>query len=282
MNRISAVVITKNEARNVERCLASLAPVADEIVVVDDFSSDDTAAICERLGARVVRQAWLGFGPQKNLANGLARHAFVLSLDADEALDPFLQRAVAEAKAQGLAGAYQVSRLNWYYGRFVRHGLEYPDRKVRLFPRDKVHWNESLVHEGLVFTEPLPLTRLDGHLLHYTYARVEEHVAKANRYTSLAAEDAFRRGVRPSVWRMLLAPLAVVLKSYLLKRGFLDGLHGLVLAMLHAHAAFQKHAKLWDLHRAARAEREGAPAKAPQDSGARRAPAPSPPPRGTT
>lgn len=280
MDPISAVVITKNEAHNVGRCLASLAPVADEIVVVDDFSSDDTAAICERLGARVVRQAWLGFGPQKNLANGLARHAFVLSLDADEALDPFLQRAIAEAKAKGLAGAYQVSRLNWYYGRFVRHGLEHPDRKVRLFPRDKVRWDESLVHEGLVFAEPLPVTRLDGHLLHYTYARVEEHLAKANRYTSLAAEDAFRRGVRPSVAHMLLSPLAVALKSYLLKRGFLDGLHGLVLAVLHAHAAFQKHAKLWDLHRAARVEREETPA--PVDAGPRRARAPSPPPHGTT
>ena len=279
MDRISAVLITKNEARNVERCLASLAPVADEIVVVDDFSSDDTVAICERLGARVVRQAWLGFGPQKNLANGLARHAFVLSVDADEALDPFLQRAIAEAKAKGLAGAYQVSRLNWYYGRFIRHGLEHPDRKVRLFPREKVRWDESLVHEGLVFAEPLAVTRLDGHLLHYTYARVEEHVAKANRYTSLAAEDAFRRGARPSLVRMLLGPLAVVLKAYLLKRGFLDGLHGLVLAMLHAHATFQKHAKLWDLHRAARAEREPA---SPSDPHPRRAPAPSPPPHGTT
>jgi glycosyltransferase involved in cell wall biosynthesis len=256
MDRISAVVITKNEARNVERCLASLAPVADEIVVVDDFSTDETAALCERLGARVVRQAWLGFGPQKNFANALARFPWILSVDADEALDPFLQRAIADAKAAGLSGAYELSRLNWYYGRFVRHGLEYPDRKVRLFPKGKASWNDSLVHEGLRFSEPLPVARLDGHLLHYTYARVEEHVAKANRYTTLAAEDAFRRGAPPSLARMLLSPLAVFLKSYLLKRGFLDGAHGLVLSAMHASAAFLKHAKLWDLHRAARAAAE--------------------------
>jgi len=254
MDRISAVVITKNEARNVERCLASLAPIADEIVVVDEFSTDDTATICERLGARVVQQAWLGFGPQKNFANGLARHPWILSVDADEALDPFLQRAIAEAKAAGLRGAYEISRLNWYYGRFVRHGLEYPDRKVRLFPRGNVSWNGRLVHEALHFAEPLPVARLDGHLLHFTYARIAEHVEKANRYTSLAAADAFERGVRPSIARMLLSPLVVLLKSYVLKRGFMDGLHGLVLAVLHAHAAFLKNAKLWDLHRASRAD----------------------------
>lgn len=267
MDRISAVLITKDEARNVERCLASLAPVADEIVVVDGFSTDDTVARCERLGARVFQRGWLGFGPQKNLANGLARHEWVLSMDADEALDPFLQRAIAEAKAAGLRGVYEVSRLNWYYGRFVRHGLEYPDRKVRLFPRGKVSWDESLVHEGLRFAEPLPVTRLDGHLLHYTYARIEEHVAKANRYTSLAAEDAFRRGKRPSLAKTFLSPLVVLLKAYVLKRGFLDGRHGLVLAALHASAAFLKQAKLWDLHRAARGA-GAAPAAAPPAPGA--------------
>jgi len=249
MDAISAVVITKNEARNVERCLRSLAPVADEILVVDDHSTDETVALCERLGARVVRQPWLGFGPQKNLGNGLARHDWILSVDADEALDEELQAAIREARARGLSGAYQVTRLNSYYGRFIRHGLEYPDRKVRLFPRSRARWNDSLVHEGLVLDERLSVTRLGGHLLHYTYADVAEHVAKANRYTSLAAEEAFRRGARPSLARMLGSPATVFLKAYLLRRGFLDGLHGLVLSVLHAHGAFLKYVKLWDLHR---------------------------------
>jgi glycosyltransferase involved in cell wall biosynthesis len=253
MDRISAVLITKNEARNVERCLASLAPVVDEIVVVDDQSTDGTPALCEGLGARVVQQAWLGFGPQKNFANGLAQHDWILSIDADEALDPSLQASLTAAKARGLRGAYEVSRLNSYYGKFIRHGLEYPDRKIRLFPKAGSAWNGSLVHEALEFATPLPVTRLDGHLLHYTYARVEEHVAKANRYTTLAAEDAFRRGVSPSLGSLLGSPLAVFLKAYLLRRGLLDGLHGLVLAVLHANATFLKKAKLWDLHRASRA-----------------------------
>lgn len=251
MDRVSAVLVTKNEALNVERCLASLARVVDEILVVDDFSTDDTAAICERLGARVVRQAWLGFGAQKNLANSLARHDWILSLDADEALDPALQRAVETARTRGLSGAYEISRLNSYYGRFVRHGLEYPDRKVRLFRRDAATWNDSLVHERLHFAGPVEITRLDGHLLHWAYARLEDHVAKANRYTTLAARDALARGRRPSAAKLLLGPLSTFVRAYFLRAGFLDGLHGLVLAALHAHGTFLKHAKLWDLHRAA-------------------------------
>jgi glycosyltransferase involved in cell wall biosynthesis len=254
MDRISAVVITKNEARNVERCLRSLAPVADEVVVVDDLSTDGTPALCEKLGARVVAQRWLGFGPQKNFANGLATHEYVLSLDADEALDERLQQAILARKREGLSGAYAVSRLNYYYGRFLRHGFEYPDRKVRLFPRSAARWSESLVHEALELAPGVPVSRLDGHLLHYTYLAIEEHAAKANHYTTLAARDAFTRGVRPSVLRLVFGPLATFFRSYVLKRGFLDGGHGFLLASMHAHHALLKHAKLWRLHREGRSQ----------------------------
>ncbi|MFL5301846.1 MAG: glycosyltransferase family 2 protein, partial [Anaeromyxobacteraceae bacterium] len=230
MDRLSAVIIAKDEARNLARCLRSVAGVADEIVVVDAESTDDTARIAEAHGARVVRQRWLGFGPQKNFANGLAANAYVLSLDADEALDDELRAALLAGKARGLSGAYAVSRLNWYYGRFLRHGFEYPDRKVRLFPRDRASWDPQPVHEGLTLDPALTVTCLPGHLLHYTYRRIEEHAAKANRYTSLAAEGALARGGRPSVAKIVLAPLATFLRAYVVKRGFLDGLHGFVLA----------------------------------------------------
>lgn len=249
MDRISAVLITRNEARNVERCLRSLAPVADEIVVVDSGSTDDTVALCERHGARVFRQEWLGYGPQKNLANERATHAWILSLDADEALDPPLQAAIADAKASGLSGAYEVDRLNWYYGRFLRHGFEYPDRKVRLFRKGEASWSEDRVHETLRLAPGAAVRRLPGHLLHYTYERLEEHVLKQNRYTNLAAEEARARGRRPSVAKIVLAPPTTFFRAYVLKRGFLDGLHGFVLAALHAHGTLQKYAKLWDLSR---------------------------------
>ncbi|WP_242396103.1 glycosyltransferase family 2 protein [Anaeromyxobacter oryzisoli] len=249
MDPISAVVITKNEARNLERCLRSLLPVVDEIVVVDDRSTDDTVAIAERLGARVISQAWLGFGPQKNLGDAAARHRYVLSVDADEVLDEPLQQAILAARRRGLEGAYAVSRLNWYYGRFLRHGLEYPDRKIRLFPRDAASWNASAVHEALVLAPGLRVARLEGHLLHYTYLRLEEHVLKANRYTNLAARDAFERGRRASAAKLVLAPLATFLRAYVLKRGFLDGLHGFLLACMHANGTLLKYAKLRELAR---------------------------------
>ncbi len=262
MDRISAVVITRNEARNVERCLRSLAPVADEVLVVDSGSTDGTVATCERLGARVVRQDWLGFGPQKNLANGLAAHPWILSVDADEALDAPLQAAIADAKGRGLSGAYEVSRLNWYYGKFLRHGFEYPDRKVRLFPRGQARWDDARVHESLRLDPGLPIRRLPGHLLHYTYERLEEHVVKQNRYTNLAAEDELAHGRRPSIPKIVLAPPAAFFRAYVLRRGFLDGLHGFVLAALHAHGTLQKYAKLWDLRRAAGAASARQPAAA--------------------
>ena len=256
MDRISAVVITRNEARNVERCLRSIAPVADEVLVVDSGSTDGTVALCEGLGARVVSHEWLGFGPQKNLAHGLASHDWILSIDADEALDPALQAAIAAEKARGLSGAYAVSRLNWYYGRWLRHGFEYPDRKVRLFPRSRAIWDDAMVHEFLRLDPGLAVTRLDGHLLHRAYERLEDHVEKQGRYTRLAAQDALRRGRRASPAKIVLGPPATFLRAYLLKRGFLDGLHGFVLAAVHAHGTLLKYAHLWDLRRAAaRAER---------------------------
>lgn len=263
MDPISAVLIVKNEARNLERCLRAAARVADEIVVVDDGSDDGTPEIARRLGARVVQERWRGFGPQKNFANGVARHAYVLSLDADEVLDEELQAAILAAKARGLSGAYELSRLNWYYGRYLWHGNEYPDRKVRLFPKASATWSDDQVHERLLVAEGLPVTRLDGHLLHFTYRKIEEHVQKANRYTTLAAEEQRLRARRASAWKLVFGPLAVFFKAYVIKRGFLDGWHGFVLACLHANANLLKHAKVFDLERIAREEAQAPAGAAP-------------------
>jgi (heptosyl)LPS beta-1,4-glucosyltransferase len=267
MDPISAVLIVKNEARNLERCLRALAPVADEIVVVDDGSDDGTPEIARRLGARVVQERWRGFGPQKNFANGVARHAYVLSIDADEVLDEALQAAILTAKERGLSGAYELSRLNWYYGRFLWHGNEYPDRKVRLFPKASATWSDDQVHERLLVAEGLPVTRLAGHLLHFTYRKIEEHAAKINRYTTLAAEDAWARGRRPSLVKLVLSPIVVFLKAYVLKRGFLDGRHGFVLACMHASGTLLKYAKPFDLERLEREQAEQV-ASAPPRAGA--------------
>ena len=248
MSPITAVIITHNEARNIQRCLASLKSVADEIIVVDSFSTDDTVAICEREGAIVKQQAWLGFGPQKNAGIQQAKHEYILSLDADEALDDELQANMLTAKNQGLQGMYDFTRLNFYYGKFLRHGFEYPDYKIRLFPKSKVRWNEELVHETLEIAPGIAQKRLKGHLLHYTYFTIQEHVAKANKYTNLGAELNYKKGKVASWFKIIFTPLATFVQAYILKGGFLDGGHGFIVAAFHAYGAFMKYTKLWQLN----------------------------------
>jgi glycosyltransferase involved in cell wall biosynthesis len=248
MSSITAVIITHNEARNIQRCLASLKTVADEIIVVDSFSTDDTVAICQQQGAIVKQQAWLGFGPQKNAGIQLASHEYILSLDADEALDDELKASILAAKNQGLQGMYDFTRLNYYYGKFLRHGVEYPDYKIRLFPKSKVRWNDELVHETLLLSPEVPQNRLKGHLLHYTYFTIQEHVAKANKYTNLGAELNYKKGKKASWFKIIFGPLATFLQAYIFKRGFLDGGHGFIVAAFHAYGAFMKYTKLWQLN----------------------------------
>jgi glycosyltransferase involved in cell wall biosynthesis len=248
MSPISAVIITHNEARNIQRCLASLKSVADEIIVVDSFSTDDTVAICQQEGAIVKQQAWLGFGPQKNYGIQLASHEYILSLDADEALDEELQASILAAKKQGLQGMYDFTRLNSYYGKFCYHGLEYPDYKIRLFPKSKVRWNDELVHETLQVQPGVAQKRLKGHLLHYTYYTIQEHVTKANKYTNLGAELKFNQGKKVTLFKLMFSPFAGFIQAYILRRGFLDGKHGFIVAAFNAYGTFLKYAKLWQLN----------------------------------
>jgi glycosyltransferase involved in cell wall biosynthesis len=248
MNAITAVIITKNEERNIQRCLDSLKPVVEEIIVVDSNSTDHTVALCRQAGAKVIVQSWLGYGPQKNLGNNAASHDYILSIDADEALDEQLIKSILEEKSRGFQGIYQVSRFNYYYGKFIRHGADYPDKKIRLFNRTNTRWDEKDVHETLLIDPAQKTTLLKGHLLHYTYYRVEEHILKINYYTNLAAQDYFKRGKKASIFKIIFSPLNTFIQSYLLKRGFLNGLHGFILAIMHAYAAFARYVKLWELY----------------------------------
>lgn len=245
--KLSVVIITHNEARNIERCLLSVKSVADEIIVIDSFSTDDTVAICQREGAIVKQQTWLGFGPQKNLGIQLAQYDYILSLDADEALDEALKASILAAKEKGLQGVYDFTRLNYYYGKFLKHGAEYPDYKIRIFPKSSVQWNNDLVHELLLVPPGMVSNRLKGHLLHYTYFSIHEHVAKANKYTDLGAALQKEKGKSPSWFNILFNPLFSFIKAFILRRGFLDGGHGFIVAMLHAYGTFLKYIKLWEL-----------------------------------
>jgi glycosyltransferase involved in cell wall biosynthesis len=250
---ISAIIITYNEERNIERCLRSLEGVADEVIVVDAHSTDRTPAICAGFpSVRLISQAWLGFGPQKNLGIQAARYPYILSLDADEALDEELKTSLKQLLPESIHGVYEVCRLNYYYGKFLRHGFEYPDWKIRVFPKNTGRWNDELVHEKLELPPNTATTRLKGHLLHYTYYRIEEHVRKANQYTSLAAANYAGRKKKSSWLKIIFSPLFTFLQAYILKGGFLDGAHGFVVAVLHAYGVYLKYIKLWEIGQSAK------------------------------
>lgn len=246
---ISAVIITRDEERNIARCLESLKGVADEAIVVDAESSDRTREIAAGLGARVHVRAWTGYSDQKNFANGLAAHEWILSLDADEALSDALRAELIALNARGPTGACRMKRLTNYCGRWVRHGGWYPDRKVRLFPKRGSRWEGDHVHEELRLPEGCAIHDLQGDLLHFSYHSVQDHYDRIERYSSLHARAMLARGRRPSRLKELLGPAVKFIHGYVLQLGFLDGWAGWRIAALSARAVGLKYSKLRLLHR---------------------------------
>ncbi len=248
--RISAAIITQDEEANLGRCLASLRGVADEVVVVDSGSTDGTERIARDAGAVFVSQRWLGYGPQKNLAAERTAHGWVLSLDADEALSEPLRDAILRLKAAGpRADAYEVSRLNWYCGRFLRHSGWYPDRKVRLWRKGAARWADASIHEVAEVAPGARVERLAGDLLHYTIRDRAQHLRTIERFTTLSAESLLREGRAGDAWKRFVSPAATFLRGYLLQAGFLDGRAGWDVCRLSAYATWLKYEKLRRLAR---------------------------------
>jgi glycosyltransferase involved in cell wall biosynthesis len=247
--RISAVIITYNESRNIARCIESLANVADEVLVMDSGSTDDTVALSKMCGAVVHTHPFDNFAAQKNRAAALATYDLILSLDADEALSPELQRSMAATKVQPVAGVWRIQRITQYCGRWIRHGGWYPDVKPRLYDRRYARWEGGRVHESLGIDAGVPVYTLQGHCLHYSFHSVAQHMDTVTRYARLKAEDMHACGHRTRMGAMLTGPLIHLVKQYIFKAGFLDGWQGLVIAINSAHGVFLKHAMLRDLHR---------------------------------
>lgn len=241
---ISAVIITYNEARNIARCLQSLQGVADEVIVVDSMSEDETPAICAEYGVKFISQEWQGYAKAKNTGNSLATHPYILSIDADEALSPALRENLLAVKEELSDIAYSFPRRNYYCGQAIRYGGWYPDTKIRLFPQSKGEWTGDFVHETLQINSETVVKKLTGDLLHYTCYTIGEHVERINRYSSLAAGSLFARGKKASLFRLLLSPTVRFLQIYFLKLGFLDGFNGYIIAKLSAKATFLRYAKL--------------------------------------
>lgn len=245
---ISACLITRNEEENLPRCLRSLEGIADEIVVVDSGSIDRTPKIAAGFGARVIHQDWLGYVGQKNFAINQAKFPWIFSIDGDEELSPELREAILALKknppSQSPAG-YQVSRLVFYQGKWIRHGDWYPDRLVRLFQKDAGRFAGGKVHERLEIAGPNPV--LPGHLHHFTYRDAADRAARIESYAQLWAESAAGRSVRASALTPWLRSWGRFLRGYLLKRGFLDGKVGWEIAAGNAREVYLKYQALREL-----------------------------------
>jgi glycosyltransferase involved in cell wall biosynthesis len=239
--KISATIITYNEERNIARAIESLR-CCDEILVVDSGSNDRTCEIAGNLGARVLESAWLGYAEQKNFASKNATYDWILSLDADEVLSEALEAEIWRLKKKGPScDGYTMPRLAQYLGRWIFHSGWYPDRKVRLFDRRKASWEGRFVHESVRVNGTVG--HLQANLLHFTCSSLSEHLRTMDRYTTLAAEQIVAEGQPVSWSRLLIDPIWTFVRTYFLKRGFLDGMEGLAIAHMAALYNFLKYAK---------------------------------------
>jgi (heptosyl)LPS beta-1,4-glucosyltransferase len=249
--KLTVTVITRDEAANIERALASVS-WADEIVVVDSRSADETVAIAKRYTARVERRDWPGYSAQKNYAASIASHDWILSIDADECVSSELgaeiKRLLTDVPSHP---GYRIPRVTWYLGRWIRSTDWYPDFQLRLYDRRAAEWNGRPVHES-VHIKSGDVGLLHADLQHFPYRDIHEHLATIDRYTTLAAQEWASSGRRASIASLALHPPSAFLRNYVLRGGFKDGAAGFVVSVLNSYYVFLKFAKLWELNRASR------------------------------
>jgi glycosyltransferase involved in cell wall biosynthesis len=246
--KLSAVIITYNEEKNIGRCLDSLKEVADEIVVVDSLSKDKTVSLASGRGARVIEQPFLGYIEQKNFALDRVTYDHVLSLDADESLSDELRQSIIRVKSSWSSDGYTMNRLSRYGERWIRVTKWYPDRKLRLWVRSKGRWGGEKPHERVLMEAGCNVTHLSGDLLHYAYDNAGQLLHKFNQYTDIFARE--NRFVKhSSVFKIIYKTAASFFSNYLIKRGFLGGYEGFVISYSNAVYSFYKYAKLFEANR---------------------------------
>lgn len=246
MTRLSAVIITKNEEANIERCLRSVS-WADEIIIVDSESTDDTVEIAWSLKAKVYRPEWRGFGPAKQYALEQATGDWVLSIDADEEVSFTLKNEIVHLlESEPPCAGYMIPRKTQFLGRWILHSGWYPDYVLRLFKRSAGHFTPALVHEKVEVDGPVG--RLNNTLLHYSYPTLEDFTRRQDQYTTLGAQDLFASGksFRPS--QLVFKPVSSFLRKFIFQRGWRDGWEGFLIARLTANGTLLKYAKLRQLH----------------------------------
>ena len=239
--KLSVVIITKNEAANIERCLVSLAEIADEVIVVDSFSTDNTKLICKQYDCRFFERKFIDYSNAKNYGNEQTTGDWILSIDADEEISETLKIAILKVKSSPENVTYLFNRLTNYCGSWINYCGWYPDAKTRLWKKGTATW-EGAIHENLVSETPTKFIK--GDILHYSYPSLSFHLYKINHFTDFAAKDMFEKGKKSSLLKLLLSPPFKFIKTYIFQRGILDGHAGLIVSIMAAYYVFVKHAKL--------------------------------------
>ena len=248
MIKLSVAIITFNEEDKIGRCLDSIAAIADDIVVVDSFSTDKTQEICLNRNVRFIQNKFEGHIEQKNFALAHAKFDHVLSLDADECLSDELQQSIANTKNNWLADGYYMNRLSNYCGKWIHHCGWYPDRKLRLLDRHTGRWGGENPHDKIIMNEGTTVGHLKGDILHYTIDSIEAHKLQIEKFTTISAEQMFKRGKKVAYITIPFRALVSFLKSYLIQLGFLDGYYGFIICSLGAKYTWLKYYKLLKLN----------------------------------
>jgi glycosyltransferase involved in cell wall biosynthesis len=247
MQPISVVIVCKNEADIIGTTLQSLQGLSDDIIVYDNGSADHTMEIARQLNARVHQGNWEGYGKTKNKANQLARYDWILSLDADEAIDEELKRSLLQLDLEDENIVYKLSYKNFLGNKWLRHGEWGSVKHIRLFNRKKVNWNDAAVHEQLLLPANIQVKKTGGHILHRTMKDMADYSNKMLRYAMLNAEKYFRQGKKASWFKIRLAPGLTFIGHYFFRLGFLDGHAGYVCARMTSYYTFLKYARLREL-----------------------------------
>jgi glycosyltransferase involved in cell wall biosynthesis len=246
MSGLSVVIVTQNEQDRIKQCLESVA-WADEIIIVDAFSTDKTVEICRSYTDKIYSRQWDGFIPQKNYALSLATKEWILSLDADEQLSDRLTTEVKDAiiNQRGTCDAYSMPRKTYYLGRWMLHSGWYPDRKVRLVRKGFASWGGLEPHDALKVNGKV--CELNGNILHYSFRNLSHHIRKLDYFTDAASLELIKSGRRAGVLDMIMHPAGMFFKMFILKKGFMDGVQGFIAAGVSAFHVFMKYAKAWEI-----------------------------------
>jgi glycosyltransferase involved in cell wall biosynthesis len=248
--KISVVIITLNEEKNIGRCLDSVVDIADEILIVDSFSTDRTQEICKKYSVKFLQHKFEGYSEQKNWANKQASFPHILSLDADEALSEELKKNIHAIKCNWNANAYCFNRLTNYCGKWIYHTGWYPDKKLRLWDRRFGNW-QGIIHEKVILTNG-ETHFLKGNLLHYSYYSISQHIRQMNKFSEIGAKNILQKGKKVSFWKILVNPIVKFLRFYFINLGFLDGFYGFMISEITAFETFLKYSKAFNIQKSRR------------------------------